>query len=150
MELLITFFLNLVVTFVTIKLAFKVQNPVRSFLPKTEHEKIKVSPFGGLGIFFSSVIVAIFFIKDIAILQLLIPTFLMLLLGLFDDLKKVLSKKFNGISAKIKLLIQSLITALTCFICLKYKLLIRPLHKIKRESRIQNNPTYIMITKYLM
>ena len=92
MELLITFFLNLVVTFVTIKLAFKVQNPVRSFLPKTEHEKIKVSPFGGLGIFFSSVIVAIFFIKDIAILQLLIPTFLMLLLGLFDDLKKVLSK----------------------------------------------------------
>lgn len=92
-----------------------VKNPTRKFVPKTESNKTKVSPFGGISIFFASGII-IFFNVHFESLALLLPIFLMLVLGVADDLKKILSKKYHGVSAKLKFVIQTLITVLACYI----------------------------------
>jgi phospho-N-acetylmuramoyl-pentapeptide-transferase len=120
MELILSFLLNLIITFLVIKFTSKVQNPVRDFVPKTEGEKLKISPFGGIPVFFSSILMAFFFLEKLASLVILIPTFLMLILGVLDDFQKIFSQNYKGISAKFKLVAQSLTTLLTCFICYFY------------------------------
>lgn len=120
MELILSFIVNFIITFCIMKFSSKVQNPVRDFVPKTEGEKLKISPFGGMPIFFSSTLISLFFLEKLESLVILIPTFLMLTLGALDDFKKIFSKNYRGISARFKLVAQSLTTLLTCFICYVY------------------------------
>lgn len=109
----LTFTVCFCLTWITIKLAAKVQNPVRNYVPATENEKVKISPFGGVCIF-ASVLFTSFFFMPLKNLYLLFPTFCMLILGLIDDLQKVFSKNWRGISAKMKFSIQSLVTIIVC------------------------------------
>ena len=114
--LILSTLLTFVITFFTIQFARGVRNPIRSFVPQTTHDKVKVSPFGGVAMFFASFVVIVIFVKEFKSLLLLLPVFAMLLLGLADDLKKVFSKSYHGVSARFKFLIQSLITVFVCFL----------------------------------
>jgi phospho-N-acetylmuramoyl-pentapeptide-transferase len=119
LPLIISFILTFLIIKITIKLSFKVQNPTRSFVPKTDGEKWKVSPFGGVCIFLSSMITLLLF-TPLKNLLILIPSILMLLLGLADDLKKVFSGSYDGISAKQKIIFQSLLACFVCFLAIYY------------------------------
>jgi phospho-N-acetylmuramoyl-pentapeptide-transferase len=117
------FLFSFVLTFILIKIIIhisgNIQNPVRSFVPKTEEEKQKINPFGGIAIFLSAFITAGIFLPFQSLI-LLLPSILMLILGLFDDLKKILSKSYHGISTKQKLFFQSLIAIFVCFLAFYY------------------------------
>jgi phospho-N-acetylmuramoyl-pentapeptide-transferase len=98
----------------TIKLSSKISNPTRDFVPGDKEIKKKVSPFGGICMFFAIFISILIFAPKMFFV--FVPSFLMLLLGMVDDLKKVISGNYKGISAKQKLLFQSLIGATVCFL----------------------------------
>ena len=107
--------LNFLLTKIIIKLSKGIIHPTRDFVPKTENSKVKITPFGGICIFTSIILIASFYINLQSFL-LLIPTLMMFALGLYDDLIKVISKSYNGVCAKMKFCIQVLASALLCFL----------------------------------
>ena len=109
--LLTSFTISFFLLYFVVKLGRRIKNPARNFVPKTESDKIKISPFGGVCMFFGSFFGSLFFIQGESAV-LFLPVFLMLLLGFFDDLKKILSKNYHGISARLKFGIQTLVTIL--------------------------------------
>lgn len=115
LALFVNFLLCLTLTFLTVVLSKKVQNPTRDYVPKTEGEKVKISPFGGVVMFLSSLIISIFFIESYKSLLIFLPIFGMLILGFIDDLKKILFKNYSGVSAKFKLFWQNLIAIFIIF-----------------------------------
>lgn len=117
--ILTSFILCFVVTFFTIKFSRKIQNHTRDYVPKTDAKKLNIGPFGGIAMFISACTISATYIQDISSLILLIPTFGILILGFIDDLKKILLKNHVGISAKLKLFFQSVITILTCYFLFK-------------------------------
>lgn len=113
--LIFCFLCNFVLTRIAIGIFSKVRNPTRDYVPKTEGEKRKVSPFGGLCLFVSSIFTCFIFGGGFSLI-FLIPTVLIFFLGFYDDIVKVLSDEYVGISARKKLFFQSLIAVLVCFL----------------------------------
>jgi len=118
-QLLVSFAITFILIKIAIKLSSKIYHPTRDDIPKTENIKTAISPFGGICMFVSSLILCFIYL-DYKNFVFLVPSILMFLLGLYDDLEKLTSKKHNGITAKKKFFCQGVAGVIVCLIAFYY------------------------------
>lgn len=121
-----SFFVSFVVSSITISLIIKFQKKkvegqvINIYLDK-HHQNKKLTPtLGGVAIICGIIFSSLFYYQCYKERNFLVVIFLMLsffFIGLFDDLIKVKKKNYQGLSAKIRFLLELLI-AIVCYLVL--------------------------------
>jgi phospho-N-acetylmuramoyl-pentapeptide-transferase len=119
--IVISFLINFILTKIIIKSSSGLVNPIRKFTPQTSILKPKTSPFGGICIFISTLLVSLF-TSNLNNAILLVPTVIIFILGLYDDANKLFSNSQHGITAKQKFFIQGVAGIVMCYLIFKFNL----------------------------
>lgn len=106
--------------------AHQFEQAIRDFGPQSHLKKQGTPSMGGiamiLGIVVSTIVVSLIFFKRVSV-KILVALLVMLLyaaIGFMDDYKKAIEKKSDGLSAKMKLLLQFLACVVFAIYCYKF------------------------------
>ena len=118
-SVLISFLLSLLIGLLLIPLLkiLKFGQNIKNEAPKSHKKKAGVPTIGGLIFILSSVLTLPFFIKqyDNEVIVVLMAFISFALIGLFDDLLKIMHKKNEGLSSMQKMLLQIFISSFFAF-----------------------------------